>query len=75
MLCLAGLAAFDENSRVLARAALLYTLVGVVLSAAFEFYIQGVLIGAYCMYCAISAVTTLLLFGTALKHWRGTRLH
>ena len=59
LLALSVLIAIDENSRTLAWAALLYTAVGAILSAYFEFYIQGVLIGAYCMYCGISALVTL----------------
>jgi len=59
LLALAILLTLDDRSRTLAWAAVLYTGVGLVLSAYFEFYIQGVLIGAYCMYCAISALVTL----------------
>jgi uncharacterized membrane protein len=73
-LCLAVLVACAPTSRVLAWAAALYALVGVGLSAYFEFYIQGTLIGAYCMYCAISATTTLALALTAWWHLRTTRI-
>ena len=34
------------------------------------FYIQLTLIGALCQFCAISAFVTLLLFITAVWHWR-----
>lgn len=73
MLALSIMLAMDDRSRVLALAALAYTGVGVVLSAFFEFYIQGILIGAYCMYCAISALTTLGLVLTATYHIRHRR--
>ena len=74
MLCLAALVAAAPASRLLAWAAVLYTVVGVGLSAYFEFYIQGTLIGAYCMYCAISAATTLALILTAAWHLRTARV-
>ncbi len=70
---LAVLMTIDHKSRVLAGAMLLYTLLGLVLSAIFEFYIQGVLIGTYCMYCAISALTTLGLAVAAGWHWRSLK--
>lgn len=74
MLCLAVLLALMPSSRMLARAGVLYALVGAGLSAYFEFYIQGVLIGSYCMYCAISAVTTLGLLIAAAWHARSARV-
>jgi uncharacterized membrane protein len=74
MLALGILLAMEPRSRALSLAALGYTLVGLVLSGIFEFYIQGVLIGTYCMYCAISALTTLVLFGVAVWHWRASRV-
>ena len=70
MLALALLLAADDNSRVLARAALLYTTVGVLFSVYFEFYIQAMVIGALCMYCAISAAITLGLLLTSVYHLR-----
>jgi uncharacterized membrane protein len=72
MLCLAALLAFEPYSRALRVAAVLYTLVGTLLSGAF-LYIQGALIGAYCQYCVISAVVALLLFAVALWHVTSTR--
>lgn len=73
MFALAVLLAMEPRSRALSLAALAYTLVGVSLSGIFEFYIQGVLIGTYCMYCAISALTTLVLFSVAVWHWLSTK--
>jgi uncharacterized membrane protein len=62
---LAVLLTIDPKSRVLTGAMALYTIFGLILSAIFEFYIQGHLLGTYCMYCAISAITTLALAITA----------
>lgn len=73
MLALAVIVALEPRSRKLAMAAVAYTAVGLALSAYFEFYIQGMLIGSYCMYCAISALTTLILFSLSVWHWRATR--
>ena len=70
MLCLSALVIIDPRSKTLAWAALGYAGVGLLLSAYFEFYIQMTLIGALCLYCGISAITTLLLFATAVWHWR-----
>jgi uncharacterized membrane protein len=74
MLALAILLAMDPHSRALKFGGLAYTGVGLALSLVFEFYIQGTLIGAYCMYCAISALTTLGLFAVAVYHWRSNTL-
>jgi uncharacterized membrane protein len=74
MLCLGIVLALEPDSRKLAWAGLLYALAGLLLSAYFELYIQGVLIGEYCMYCAISAATTVLLSGAAIWHMRTTRI-
>jgi uncharacterized membrane protein len=74
MLALAILLAMEPTSKVLHRATLLYTAIGLAFSLYFEFYIQGVLIGTYCMYCAISALTTLVLFGLAVWHYRAVRV-
>lgn len=51
------------------QAALAYATVGLLCSVYFELF-QYFVIHALCMYCAISAVTTLLLFGIALWHWK-----
>jgi uncharacterized membrane protein len=73
MFALSILLTMDDKSRTLALAALAYTAVGVLFSVYFEFYIQAHLIGAMCMYCAISALTTLALFITAVLHFRSTK--
>ncbi len=73
MLCLSVLLVIDPNSRGLKLGALVYTGIGVLYSLWAIFYIQLTLIGALCQFCAISAFTTLLLFITALVHWRSNR--
>ncbi|HVZ76136.1 MAG TPA: vitamin K epoxide reductase family protein [Candidatus Paceibacterota bacterium] len=73
MLALMVLLAMDPRSRTLSVATLGYTAIGFALSLIFEFYIQGTLIHAYCMYCAISALTTLVLFSLAVWHWRSAK--
>ena len=70
MLCLSVLLVIDPNSRGLKLGALAYTGIGVVYSAWAIFYIQLSVIGAICQFCAISALITLLLFITAVWHWR-----
>ena len=72
MLCLALLLALDPLSRGLRWGALAYTALGVCFSIGFEL-VQGLLIHAFCMYCAISAATTLALFALAVFHVRGTK--
>lgn len=74
MLCLSVLLVIDPNSRGLRLGALAYTGFGVLYSSWAIFYIQLSVIGALCMYCAISAATTLFLFITALWHYRSTRV-
>jgi uncharacterized membrane protein len=74
MFALAILLMIEPQSRALRLGALVYTGIGLALSLVFEFYIQLGIIHALCMYCAISATTTLLLFATAVWHWRTTRV-
>lgn len=74
LFCLSILMIIEPQSRALRLGALAYTAVGFVLSCIFIFYIQLVLIGSLCMYCALSALTTLLAFGVVIWHWRGTRI-
>ncbi len=72
MLCLSVLLVIDPNSRGLRLGALAYTGFGVLYSSWAIFYIQLSVIGAICQFCAISAIVTLLLFITAVWHWRSS---
>jgi uncharacterized membrane protein len=72
MFGLAALLAFDPFSRGLRFAALVYSALGVWFSIYFM-YLQIAFIHAFCIYCLVSAVTTLLLFVTALSHVRAKR--
>jgi uncharacterized membrane protein len=72
MFALGILLVIDPHSKALRLGALVYTGIGLLLSIGFELF-QFFVIGALCMYCGISAFTTLLLFGTAVWHWRSTR--
>jgi uncharacterized membrane protein len=69
MFCLAALLAFDPNSRGLRTGATIYAALGVCFSIYFM-YLQINFIHAFCIYCLISAVTTLLLLIAALWHLR-----
>lgn len=73
MLMLAGLLAFDPLSRGLRLGTVLHAAVGVLASAVFV-YIQLSFIHAFCVYCMISAVLTVLLLATALSHAGATRM-
>jgi len=72
MFALAALLVFDPFSRGLRLGALLYTALGLSGSICFM-YIQFTFIHAFCIYCLISGVLTLLLFVAALAHLRATR--
>ncbi len=72
MFGLAALLAFDPFSRGLRLAALAYSAMGVCFSIYFM-YLQIAFIHAFCIYCLVSAVTTLLLFIAALSHFGATR--
>lgn len=67
MLCLAALLVFDPSSRGLRVGAIVYSALGLCFSAYF-IYLQVHFIHAFCIYCLISAITTLLLFVSALWH-------
>ncbi|MDO8517911.1 MAG: vitamin K epoxide reductase family protein [bacterium] len=71
-LCLAILLMIDPHSKGLRFGALAYTGVGLALSVGFELF-QYVVIHALCLYCGISALTTLALFCLAVWHFRSTR--
>ena len=68
----AALLAFDPFSRGLCFSALAYSALGVCFSIYFM-YLQIAFIHAFCIYCLVSAVTTLLLFIAAISHFRTTR--
>jgi len=72
-LCLWVLLAAEPRSRALRLAALGYSGVGAVLSAVFVFYIQLGIIGALCMFCAISAAVAGVLFALSIVHFIQTK--
>lgn len=69
MLGLVGMLAVEPRSNMLRLGAIAYTAVGFLSSAAF-IYIQGIIIGAFCQYCVLSAIISTALFGVALWHYR-----
>jgi uncharacterized membrane protein len=71
ILGLAALLAFDPLSRALRLAALAYAGAGLGFSIYFMI-LQVAFIHAFCIYCMVSALATLLLFIAALAHWRAT---
>jgi uncharacterized membrane protein len=73
MFGLAALLAFDPGSRSLRVGALLYTALGVLFSIYFM-VLQTSFIRAFCIYCLVSAVTTVLLVATAAWHLRASRV-
>ena len=66
MFCLLALLAFDLFSPALRFAAIAYSALGVCFSIYFM-YLQISFIHAFCIYCLVSAVTTLLLLISALS--------
>lgn len=72
MLALAILLAVEPRSRALRLGMLGYATIGLLCSIGFELF-QYVVIGALCMYCAISALTTLVLFIVAVWHFKSTK--
>jgi uncharacterized membrane protein len=71
MFGLAALLALDPFSRGLRFAALAYSALGVCFSIYFV-YLQIAFIHAFCIYCLVSAVTTLVLLIAAVFHIRMT---
>lgn len=69
MAALAALLVFDPASRALHIGAVGYAAVGVGFSIYFM-VLQIGFIGAFCIYCLISAVTTVLLLVAAVSHCR-----
>ena len=72
MLGLALLLAFEPRSRALRAGAVLYAAAGLAFSLYFM-VLQVAYIRAFCIYCAVSGLTTLLLTITAMAHLRATR--
>jgi uncharacterized membrane protein len=72
MFALAALLLYDPFSRGLRLGALLYAGVGVSGSIGFM-YVLFAVIRAFCIYCAISGVLTVLLLIVAAVHFRATR--
>jgi uncharacterized membrane protein len=68
LFCLALLLAWEPKSKALRSAMLVYTGIGLICSIGFELF-QFFVIGALCLYCGISATTTLVLFGLSIWHW------
>jgi uncharacterized membrane protein len=73
MAALAALLAFDTLSPGLRWGAVLYAALGVAFSLYFM-VLQIAFIRAFCIYCLVSAATTVLLAVTAVWHWRMTRI-
>lgn len=71
-LALAILLMIEPKSFALRLGLLCYAGIGLLMSVAFELF-QFFVIGALCMYCAISAATTLALFSIAVWHVKATK--
>jgi uncharacterized membrane protein len=69
MAALALLLAFEPSSRALRVGALVCAALGVGFSIYFM-VLQVAFIGAFCIYCLVSAVTTVLLLAAAVTHCR-----
>lgn len=69
MVGLTVLLTFDPDSHALRWGALGYSAIGLSFSIYFM-YLQTNFIHAFCIYCLISGLTTLLLFSAAFAHFR-----
>src|SRR5581483_261105 len=69
MFAAAVLVAIDPYSKGLRFGVLAYAAIGLLFSIGFELF-QYFVIHALCMYCAISALTSLVLFCLAVWHWK-----
>jgi uncharacterized membrane protein len=69
---LAAWLALDPLSRTLRWIVLLYAGVGM-LGSVYFFYVQSTYIHAFCIYCLLSGLLTLLLLIFAARHFRATR--
>ncbi len=72
LLCLAILLSIDPESKGLRIGALVYTGIGFLYSVHAIGYVQAIQIGAFCQYCLISALVTVLAFVVGIWHWRTT---
>lgn len=72
MFGLAALLAYDPLSRGLRLAAVAYAAAGVGFSIYFA-YLQIAFIHAFCIYCLVSAVSTVLLTVAAVSHFKATQ--
>jgi uncharacterized membrane protein len=72
MFAFAALLAYDPFSRGLRLGTSLLAALGVLLSICFQ-YIEITLIHAFCIYCLISFILTLLLFIYLIAHFRAMR--
>jgi uncharacterized membrane protein len=72
MFALTALLAYDPLARGLRIGAVLYAALGVSFSLYFMI-LQFAYIHAFCIYCLVSAVTTVVLTVTAVWHWKTTR--
>jgi uncharacterized membrane protein len=72
MLALGIVLAYDPFGKGTRFAMLAYTAFGLACSIFFELF-QVIVIHAICLFCALSAFTTLVLFCLAVWHWRSTR--
>ena len=72
MFGLGALLIYDPWSRGLRLGTVLYAAVGVCFSIYFM-YVQFTYIHAFCIYCLLSGILTLLLSAAALWHYRSTR--
>lgn len=72
LFCLAVLLIIDPRSYGLRLGALVYTGAGVLFSLWAMGYVQWYIIGALCLYCGMSAVTTIGALIVALLHYRKT---
>lgn len=74
-ICMLGLATFlaiKPLSQRLRFYVLAYAAIGLFCSMCFELF-QYIVIHALCLYCGLSAVTTLILFAIAVWHWKTTQ--
>lgn len=72
MLALGVLLAIEPTSKALRLGTVAYAGIGLLFSIGFELT-QIFVIEAICLYCAISAATTLVLFCIAVWHWKASK--